>query len=180
MKFREFARDAFLKALTVTIKPKVFMEVIGQEMGISRAAKYFLLMLAMVTPLYMVGLGFFNDGLSLVDLLWYMETIIMFLGIGILVGLFYHAIIRIFRAGYGPDKTVKVFLYSTTPSFVFGWIPYMVIPATIYSIIIAIIGIKILHEMSMRKAILIYLVPAMVIMTIAIVFNLINIIKPAI
>jgi hypothetical protein len=64
-----------------------------------------------------------------------------------------HLFVRAFggRKGYG--NTIKAFAYGNTPSFMFGWIPFVGGLFWIWALVLNIIGIRQLHEISTGRAI---------------------------
>jgi len=57
------------------------------------------------------------------------------------------------------SKTYQILIYSTTPTYLLGWIPMISFFAAIYSMVLAIIGIKEMHNFSTGKAVLAYFLP---------------------
>lgn len=63
----------------------------------------------------------------------------------------------------GYHQTVKSLVYGLTPSFLFGWIPFVGIIGSIWSLILVIFGMKELHEISTGKAVIAVLIPVIII-----------------
>ena len=102
----------------------------------------------------------FNGFLPLVLL------IIIIIGglIGILVGgIWLHIWVYLCSGRKGIKQTIKAMAYGSTPWLLLGWIPYVGIIGGIWCIITSIIGIKQLHKVSAPKAILAYLLGAIII-----------------
>ena len=100
------------------------------------------------------GLGWLGAGFGV---LIAVMLVVMIL-IGGLIGLFIwgawlHLWVWLFggRKGYG--QTVKAIAYGATPNFLLGWIPLIGFIASIWSLIVSMIGIRELHEISTGKAV---------------------------
>ncbi len=61
-------------------------------------------------------------------------------------------------------QSYRLYVYSHTPKFVFGWIPVIGFLAEIYSLVLLIIGTQRLHGISRNRAIWMYLIPYVAIM----------------
>jgi hypothetical protein len=90
--------------------------------------------------------------------------------IGILVGSgWMHIWVYICGGRKGVGQTIKAMAYGSTPSLVLGWIPFIGIIFSIWSIVVSIIGIRQLHEISTGRAVLAYLLGAIIIPAIAMI-----------
>jgi len=58
--------------------------------------------------------------------------------------------------------TFKILVYSKTPVFLFGWIPYVGFLANIYTFVLLIIATSKLHKISVFKSALIYIIPLII------------------
>ena len=76
----------------------------------------------------------------------------------------------IFGGNKGYVKAYQLFVYSTTPKLVFGWIPIISFITGIYSLVLLIIGTKKIYNFSTTKSILIYVIPSVIIAIIALLF----------
>lgn len=84
--------------------------------------------------------------------------------IGILVGsLWMHIWVYICGGRKGVGQTIKSMAYGNTPSFLFGWIPFVGVIFSIWSLVVQIIGFRQLHEISTGRAVLAYLLGAIII-----------------
>ncbi len=73
--------------------------------------------------------------------------------IGIFIGgLWLHLWVYVVGGRNGVTQTIKALTYGMTPSLLLGWIPVVGIIAMIWALIVAIIGIRQLHELSTGKA----------------------------
>jgi hypothetical protein len=73
--------------------------------------------------------------------------------IGALIfGAWLHLWVYIFGGRQGIWQTIKTVMYGSTPSLLFGWIPFIGFVFTLWSLILAILGISELQEISSLKA----------------------------
>lgn len=61
------------------------------------------------------------------------------------------------RAGF--EQTFQLMVYSSTPNYLFGWIPIAGWLARLWSLCLLIIGTQEVHKLSRLKSILIYAIP---------------------
>ena len=72
-----------------------------------------------------------------------------------------HVWILIFGGKEKYSKTYQLSIYSLTPSWLVGWIPFAgPLVATIYYLVLLIVGTQQVHKIRRTKAILMYVVPA--------------------
>lgn len=165
----------------VLIRPSYFFERIEKQKGISKAFFYlaiislFCVVVSMLTGF--LFLKFSSDmsrifevypalaqpqftffALFLISIVWYF---VMLLFSFIIAGLL-HIWILIFGGKATYAKTYQLLVYSSTPNFLLGWIPYLGSLAQLYQIILLVIGTQKLHKVSLVRAILIYAIPAFV------------------
>ena len=76
-----------------------------------------------------------------------------------LAGFYYHVFVLLFGGQQGLTRTMKVVMYAYTPYFILGWIPFVSIIGVIWSWILLIIGFKENQDLSIGKAVLVWLVP---------------------
>lgn len=69
-------------------------------------------------------------------------------------GLWVHLWVYIVGGRKGVGQTIKAVMYGATPYCLLGWIPIVNIIAEIWMIIVAILGIRQLHEITTGKAVL--------------------------
>ncbi|MCW3131862.1 MAG: YIP1 family protein [Candidatus Methanospirare jalkutatii] len=74
--------------------------------------------------------------------------------IGVLIGgLWLHIWVYLMGGRKGLTQTFKALMYGATPSLLLGWIPFINFLASIWALIVEIIGIRQLHEISTGKAV---------------------------
>jgi hypothetical protein len=84
--------------------------------------------------------------------------------IGILVGSgWMHIWVWLCGGRKGVGQTIKAMTYGSTPSLLLGWIPFIGFIFAIWSMVVSIIGIRQLHEISTGRAVLAYLLGAIII-----------------
>lgn len=76
-----------------------------------------------------------------------------------LSGLILHCFALLLDADKGYVQTIKALMYSYTPYFLFGWIPYVNIIAAVWSLVLLALGVRELQEISTGKAVLVVLIP---------------------
>jgi hypothetical protein len=69
-------------------------------------------------------------------------------------GLWTHLWVYIVGGRKGVGQTIKAVMYSATPYCLLGWIPIVNFIAEIWMIVVAILGVRQLHELSTGKAVL--------------------------
>jgi len=74
--------------------------------------------------------------------------------IGVLIdGLWLHIWVYLVGGRKGLTQTFKALMYGATPSLLLGWIPFINFLASIWALIVEIIGIRQLHEISTGRAV---------------------------
>ncbi len=74
-----------------------------------------------------------------------------------------HLGLRIFKGQGTFTQTFQVFVYSFTPTFLFGWIPILGILASIWTFILEIVGFATVHKVSRWRAFFgMILIPAII------------------
>ena len=121
-----------------------------------------------VMPIKMPFMGATAGGLAAVTMfIGYLILLIIGLFIGAAI---VHIFVYLLGGKEGYTQTVKAIGYGMTPSLLLGWIPFIGIIASIWALIVEIIGIRELQEMSTGKAVLAVLLPAIIIAIIATVY----------
>jgi hypothetical protein len=67
-------------------------------------------------------------------------------------GAWLHLWVYIFGGRQGIWQTLKAFMYGSTPSLLFGWIPFIGFIFSLWSLVLDIFGIRELQEISSMKA----------------------------
>lgn len=161
----------------VLIRPAHFFEKIEREKGISRAFFYlFILSLFSTIMSILTGWIFLQYYSGLTAKIWGFAfpqpqitsfILIATASLGFFAGLvlsfiiagLLHVWIFIFGGKAGFAKTYQILIYSSTPSYLFGWIPYARFVAQLYQLVLLVIGTQKIHKVSMVRAILIYAIP---------------------
>ncbi len=74
-------------------------------------------------------------------------------------GLFLHVFVILFGGDQGVTKTIQVLMYATTPFFLLGWIPYISILGLIWAVVLCVIGLHVLQNIPVWKAVAVIVVP---------------------
>jgi hypothetical protein len=88
----------------------------------------------------------------------YFVFILMLFGV-FLAGFYYHVFVLLFGGQKGLTQTVKTVMYAYTPALILGWIPLISIIGIVWSWVLLILGFKVNQEMSIGRAVLVWLVP---------------------
>lgn len=190
-------RGLINKITDVLTNPETFFENIKKETGIKSAFVYLVILSLFSTILgFIIGQLFQGYSYDLISKLFgtaipqpqYTTAILLsltFLAYGwgllssfIAAGIL-HVWILIFRGKENYSKTYQLYVYSSTPGFIIGWIPFINYLAWIYSMILLIIGTQKVHGISKTKSILMYVIPVilMIFFFLAILIFLITLIK---
>lgn len=74
--------------------------------------------------------------------------------ITLIFGAWLHLWVYVFGGRKGIMETLKATIYSSTPRLILGWIPYLGIIFSLWSLVLCVIGVRDLHEMPPVKAVL--------------------------
>ncbi|VVB97247.1 Yip1 domain protein [uncultured archaeon] len=122
----------------------------------------------------MMGLGnlgmMFGAGAGIMSavLIFVMLFVIFIIG-AFIGGAILHIFVYIVGGRKGITQTLKALMYGGTPMLLFGWIPYIGFIASIWSLILEIIGIQKLQELTtIRAVIAVVVIPAIIAVILAI------------
>jgi hypothetical protein len=80
--------------------------------------------------------------------------------IGLLViSLIIHVLVALLIGGNGIEATVRALAYASTPSMLFGWIPFIGLLAFVWTVILSVIGIRECHETTTGRAAVAVILP---------------------
>src|SRR3989344_1387762 len=161
-----------MKIKELFFSPKEFFLHINKERGIRSAfiffaSCYFIFLVFSGLILYL----FYSDSIKtiLYDLPFSFTSFYFFLylflvyGFGLLSsfvsGFFLKMWLHLFKGKRSFDDAYKLSVYSYAPYYLLGWIPIINIFTIIYSLILLIIGTKVMYKFSTLKATLIYVIP---------------------
>ena len=165
------------KIRKIMLEPSKFFKAVRKEKTLDNALKYFV-----VLSLISTVLGVFAGYLFQEQLYQFTESLfglkvprhafaiqVLFLSITIgyiwsIVGSFIvagilHVWLLIFGAKGKYTKTYQLSVYSGTPGYLLGWIPFVNFFVWIYSLALLIIGTQKMYGFSKRRSIAIYLIP---------------------
>ena len=169
------------KIKQVLTDPINFFESLRKETGIKSAFVYLLILSLFSTFLgFIVGQLFQNNYYDLLSKMFGFEfpkpqfaagMLILFTAMGYCIGLIYsfimagilHVWILIFGGKENYSKTYQLYVYSRTPQFIIGWIPFIGYLTWIYDLVLLIIGTQKVHNISKVKAVLMYAIPIVLI-----------------
>jgi hypothetical protein len=168
------------KIKTVLFDPRLFFEKIQSETDFKIAFSYFFVLalfgIMMGALLSFSMQGIFNGYISNVLKMSIVPmTGIYFLQIGIFIfilkvlfSFLFTAILNGWISSFGGKgnylKTYQLYVYSRTPSLLFGWIPIVGLFAWVYSFSLLIIGTKEVHQLETKKVIMLYFIPLAIIL----------------
>ncbi|QYZ78971.1 YIP1 family protein [Methanofollis formosanus] len=78
------------------------------------------------------------------------------------IGLIVHVLVALLVGGNGLEATIKALAYASTPGLLFGWIPVLGFLATIWTLVLAVIGIREFHDTTTGKAAVAVVLPMVV------------------
>ena len=164
-------------------EPKKFFKSLSKEKGAKEAFKYLAVLVAInliltfIVSFYYIpqedmsiltsGFGsFLLVVLIFLIVLWYsMVLAFSFLFAGIL-----HLWVKLFGGRSVYSKTYQLFVYSSVPSLLFNWVPYLGIFAVMYGLYLLIVGTPILNKsISKKKAVLMYVIPIVILFLLALI-----------
>lgn len=119
------------------------------------------LMLAFAGSLFGSMMGFGNLGTMMgagagigAAVLFFVIYMVLAIASAFIGGVILHIFVYIVGGRKGIVQTIKAGMYGSTPFLLLGWIPVIGFFASIWSLIVEIIGIRQLHELTTGKAIL--------------------------
>jgi len=174
--------DPIEKVKTVILNPSEFFEEIKSEEGIGKAFVY-LAVLSLINLL--AGIIAFTFNISILSPLGSLSQFLPFLGqyaplvgitlpvgiyilslVGSFIGAgFVHLLVRLLGGKGSYSMTYKALVYSSTPSLLLGWIPYVGVIPGIYSFYLYLKGLSMLHLISMKRVfVAIFVIPVVVLL----------------
>ncbi len=166
--------DFINKLKIVLFQPTSFFAHLKKEQGVKTAFLYFLVVsfigiffAFLISPFYTPFIT------SLANLLGNKVAVPTFsqrvvasffnflfgLGLSFVGAALLHLWILIFGGRAPYSKTYQLSVYSSTPTFLLGWIPVLGLFSVIYNLVLLIIGTQQIHGLSKKKVLLMYLIP---------------------
>ncbi|MEK6874631.1 MAG: YIP1 family protein [Nanoarchaeota archaeon] len=142
--------------------------------GILYAALVGLLYTIMGTMMSIFGMGmgmFASIGSLLLILILYI-LILVFSFVGAAIA---HVWAKIWGGSGNYSHTYQLIVYSSTPNMILGWIPFIGWLAGIYSLVLLIIGTQHMHELSLAKSIIMWIVLGVVLGLLAMILVFVGI-----
>jgi hypothetical protein len=140
----------------------------------------FAVLLAFAGALFGSMMGFRNLGMMMgagaglgAAVIFFVLFMIFVIIAAFIGGVILHIFVYLVGGRKGIEQTIKAVMYGSTPWLLLGWIPFIGFIATIWSIVLEIIGIRQLQELPTGKAVLAVLIPVIIVVIIAIVLAVI-------
>lgn len=123
---------------------------------------------------YIIGGSFVIFFITLAVGLFLAVPLISFLVIGI-----EHIFIKIFGGRGDYLQSYKSFIYSSTPSLLFGWVPVFNFAVSIWSLVLSVVAVSSLHKISKSRAALAIVTPIIILIVLMIAFLIVSVIFSA-
>ncbi len=168
----------FEKIKTVLTSPTKFYNSVKSEKGFKSPILYLLVMSLLSIVLSTAFTLAFPPSLLGVTVPVSLEASIIGIPIAFVIGIIatflivgiFHVFVYLLGGKNGFLQTFKSNVYGSTPSYIFGWIPYVNLVVGIYSLFYLIPkGISMQHNMSMGRAVLAILLPVIIVLVLAFV-----------
>jgi len=165
--------NIFKKIKEILFSPSLYYAEIKNEKGIKKAFYYSLLLSLFSLFMFIIEIFFRKSNVELfaqtigfpantviggLILFFFLFTVIS----GFIFSFFLFIWLWIFGGRHIYSQTYKLYIYSYTPVYLFGWIPLIGGASFIYFLILLIIGTKQLYKFSPLKATLLYLIPLLI------------------
>lgn len=153
--------------------PKEFFKRITKEKGFKKSLK-FLFFITLINSIFMhlfillVNATVTSNlqtqgGIVLISLL---ISLLMYVVAGFLVtagmSLIVHLYSKLFKGKGKLYQSFQLFIYASTPTILFGWIPYVSLLTTIYMIYLLYLGGMILHGFTNRRSMIAFVIIPMI------------------
>ncbi|MBW2996475.1 YIP1 family protein [Candidatus Woesearchaeota archaeon] len=158
------------KIKTVIIRPKDFFDAIQSETDIKTCIIFFLIIELIALPLNIVAISLTGPLNIIIYILSFIIGIVAFF----IMLWIYNLIISWLGGKQGIIRTFQAIIYGLTPVILLSWLPFVNIIATLYSVYLTIIGISKLQQITIKKAAWAYFLPLIIIMLVAIIWNIIS------
>jgi len=154
------------KAKAVLMTPTKFFRSTRRERGYMNALEYYavfaLIGLIASTAYNAIFTNYSVETFVALPIVYIVGILTTFLSAG-----FLHVLAKIIAGVKGFEKTYNLYVYATTPSLLLGWIPFAGFFAGMYSLYLTILGLSVVHKISMRRSAVIVLLPLLILMVIA-------------
>jgi len=139
------------KVFKVLTKPYAFFASVKKEKGLRDPFVYTLVVSSIVLVLG-TALNVFESGntIQLIPALFFSYVVTILLGF--LFSFFLKLWISLFGGKGDYSTAYKLYIYTSTPSVIFGWIPFLNIVVPIYSFVLLVVGLETLYKFSRQKA----------------------------
>ncbi|QSZ67008.1 hypothetical protein RJ40_05620 [Methanofollis aquaemaris] len=86
------------------------------------------------------------------------------------VGLIIHIFVALIIGGNGLGETIKALAYAATPGMLLGWIPILGFLAYLWTVALAVIGIREIHDTTTGKAAVAVFMPVIILFVLFVAF----------
>ncbi len=164
------------KIKKILLSPSELFNAVKSEEGFKNAFIYLALMsivsivlnyfLSSQYSAMLAGLGLPSAlGIAIILVIWLFGLIASFIAVG-----FFHIFVYLLGGKEGFSSTYKAFAYASTPSNLLGWIPYIGIIFSLWSLYLEVKGISMLQNMSMGRALAAILIPIIIVAIVIFLF----------
>ena len=173
------------KCKQVIVHPSDLFEAVKDERGLGPAFQYLAIISLVIVAGSVAWMLFLPDLHDFVPS-EFLETIpleSLLSGVGLIIGIpiyivtllvsfivagWFHIFAKLFRGKGDYSATYKAYVYASTPSLLFSWIPIAGTVMGLYSIYLTILGLSKLHDMSLARAFGILIAPFVIIIAVVI------------
>jgi hypothetical protein len=174
------ARQHFATAKFVINQPKKVFEKLKKDKQRSPHIMYLLFLWIVGSILTVIGHIFFNylfpiilpslsktvgvapsvsfDQFLLAQLLSIPVSVVIGMIFTLAGSVLLHLWIRLFKGKGDLTKTLQLNIYAMTPGMLFGWLPIVSFIASLYGLYLTVIGAHILHQIPVRRAIIMFVI----------------------
>ncbi len=171
-------KDIVAKAKKIILTPSEFFKDAKKETGFKTSLAFFAI-LSLFNAILSVVVFFLTNGNSLTKngstnaffgpslVIGYLINLaVTFVYAGVL-----HLWIKLFKGTGKFEKTYQLYIYSQTLKLVIGWVPIASIFGWFYSFYLLIVGTQEFHKIPKKKALLMFLIPAVVLTVLGLVVS---------
>ena len=161
------------KIKKILFEPDIFFSKLKED-GVKKSAIYYLILSLFTTILLVVlslvafnqrwniGLMQYKDVVEIsIGMIFVLGVLIYILGFAFsFVGAYLlHLWLKLWGANVEYFKTYQLCAYARTPNFLLGWIPFIGLLASVYRLVLLIMGTERIHKLPHKKAIYAYVIP---------------------
>lgn len=166
-------KETWDKAILFLSNPKLAFKK-EKKTTFSDSVKYLAMMSLVFAVLSSLSIGPISESPSVILVYVSYAVFIYFVILisSLLSGVWLHLWAIIFGAKKGVDQTIKTVIYASTPSLLLGWLPFIGVIFSVWTMILEIIGLKELHKIKTSRALAAVILSILVITFIILIFAL--------